>query len=276
MAQRLAWLVDAPVRSSSWGPFDAHRFDGLRLASVEAHGKHLLLAFHDSPSTAHVHCGLDGYVSVRARDDPSPPPDVPRRGDPPPGSRVRWRLLTDRYVAEVIDPRICEVLTAHQVRALRGRLGPDPLRDDAEPEVFIDAVLGSERAIGELVVDQSVLAGVGNIYRSEVLFRHRLNPHLPGSALGRDRVEALWSDITDLLDVGVQAGVIVTDDRRLAAVKLLLAAGRPVPRGPSAYLAYGRAGRPCRHCGTPIRSAPMGQRVYWCPRCQPASPRPLG
>ncbi len=185
---------------------------------------------------------------------------------------MRWRLLTDAHVAEVIEPRICEALTARQVRALHHRLGPDPLRDDADQDAFIDAVLGSGRAIGALIVDQSVLAGVGNIYRSEVLFRHRLSPYLSGASLGRERTGRLWTDIADLLDVGMRSGSIITDDRRLTAARLLLTAGRSVPRGAATYAAYGRTGRPCRRCGTPISSALMGpQRVYWCPRCQPES-----
>lgn len=267
MAQRLSQLAGSRVRSLSAGEFEA--YDGRVLAAAEAHGKHLLVHFEGVPGAAHIHCGMSGRVSTRQHrralgDDGFP------RTEPARGATVRWRLLTDTFVADVIAPLVCEVLDEDGVAALHARLGPDPLRDDANAGEFFSRVLRSRRAIGMLLLDQSVLAGVGNVYRAEVLHRQRLSPFTLGRDLDEDRVELLWRDVVDLMRVGVGAGWIVTAPGQVRVAKDLLVRGETVPRWRKVYAVYARGGKPCRVCGTTIRSQAMGrQRIFWCPVCQP-------
>ena len=90
------------------------------------------------------------------------------------------------------------------------RLGPDPLRADADPGRAWRRIQRSDRAIGDLIMDQEVLAGVGNVYRAEVLFRHRIDPLRPGRSLRRSQWQAVWDDLVELLAEGVRTGRIDT------------------------------------------------------------------
>jgi endonuclease-8 len=112
-------------------------------------------------------------------------------------------------------------------------------------------------------MDQSVVAGVGNVYRAEVLFRQRLDPYRPGREHDPAELRAVWDDLVALLRAGVRAGRIVTthpDDRERPS-------GRP--RRVDAHYVYGRAALPCRRCGTPVQDALMSaRRLFWCGVCQ--------
>ena len=117
--------------------------------------------------------------------------------------------------------------------------------------------------IGALLMDQSVLAGVGNVYRSELLFRHGIDPYRPGRDIDESEFLAAWADLVDLMKVGVRRGRIIVmrpeDDH-----------GAPSygPNRPRTYV-YRRAGEPCRLCATPVRTAVMEARnLFWCPGCQ--------
>jgi endonuclease-8 len=117
-------------------------------------------------------------------------------------------------------------------------------------------------------MDQSVIAGVGNVYRAEVLFRHGLDPQLPGRALDKARWDALWADLVSLMRAGVRRGRIDTvapehDPRRTGR------APRQDRHGGEVY-AYRRAGSPCLVCGTPIAHVEHAANLFWCPTCQPA------
>ena len=134
MARRLGQLAGQPVRSSSPnGTFDAGVFDGQVVAGAEAVGKHLLVTAVGVAWTAHLHLAMDGAVSVRhhrrALDGAFP------RTEPPVHGNIAWRLLSATHHADVTDPAVCELLDLDGVLALRGRLGPDPLRADAEPDL---------------------------------------------------------------------------------------------------------------------------------------------
>jgi formamidopyrimidine-DNA glycosylase len=149
-------------------------------------------------------------------------------------------------------------------------LGPDPLRADADPELAWTRLHRSGRPIAALLMDQSVLSGVGNVYRAEVLYRNRIDPHRPGKELTRRSWRAIWSDLVVLMPIGVRDGRIdtVRDEHTPEAM------GRP-PRvddhGGEVYV-YRRTGQPCLVCGTPIATGTMAARnVYWCPACQPVT-----
>ena len=153
-----------------------------------------------------------------------------------------------------------------EVADLLGRLGPDPLRDEppeAAVEEFVRRVGRARARIGTLLMDQSAIAGVGNVYRAEVLLRAGTSPFTAGRDVEPSVVRAMWDDLAALMRAGVRTGRIVTtdpDDRQRPA-------GRT--RRVDAHYVYGRAGLPCRRCGTEVRAAELAARsVYWCPACQ--------
>ena len=133
---------------------------------------------------------------------------------PEPVGQVRVRLLTDTVSADLRGPTACEVLDPAQVDAVMNRLGPDPQLDDT-PEAeqrFVDTVLKKPTRIGMLLMDQSVVSGIGNVYRAELLFRAKINPHAPGKSLDERTVRALWRDWAHLLAIGVATGQMMTMD----------------------------------------------------------------
>lgn len=198
------------------------------------------------------------------------PGQAPSTGTPPgdweppaPRGAVRVRLLGTHGVADLTGPTACEVITAEEKAAVRARLGPDPLREDGDVEAFVAAVRKRRRALGELLMDQSVIAGVGNIYRAEALFRARLHPSRLGKNVPAPRLRELWEDLVVLMREGVETGRIVTV--------------RPEHQGlepddeAMRWYVYHRSGRRCLHCGASVAEAQMqARRVFWCPRCQRA------
>lgn len=187
---------------------------------------------------------------------------------PEPVGQVRVRILTPVSVADLRGPTVCEVLDDDQVRALAERLGPDPQaltesRRSAEDR-FVARASRSGQAIGQLLMDQSVVAGIGNVYRAELLFRARMTPHRPGSAVPEDELRALWRDWTKLLRIGVETGQMLTIDGLRGERRAAALANRA-----DRHWVYKREGMPCRRCGTPIALEVMqGRKLYWCPGCQ--------
>ncbi|MFC7490715.1 MULTISPECIES: Fpg/Nei family DNA glycosylase [unclassified Knoellia] len=267
-AQRLRAFVGQPVRSRSPNAtFDAGVFDGQVVADAQAVGKHLLVTAHGVGPTVHLHLAMDGAFAVRRHrrvlDGAFP------RTEPPVHGNVAWRLLSATHHGELTDPAVCELLDSDGVIALRARLGPDPLRDDAEPEAARRRIQSSRRPIGALLVDQKVIAGIGNVYRAELLYRAGLDPFKAGHDVDDDTFDALWQDAVDLMTLGLGAGWIVTDEAQLAAARAVLVRDERVPRWPKRYAVYGRAGKPCHVCGTTVQAQRMGlQRLFWCPGCQ--------
>ena len=146
-------------------------------------------------------------------------------------------------------------------------IGPDPLRPGARPGRAWEVISASRMAIGLLLMRQEVIGGIGNIYRAELLFRARIEPHRPGRDLTRAQWDALWRDARTLLRDGVRDGHIITTRPRdrPAGVPVV---GRRMRSDARSYVAF-RAGEPCRVCATPIRSESMnGRKLYWCPTCQ--------
>ena len=136
---------------------------------------------------------------------------------PAPRGAVRVRLESERACADLTGPTACEVLSTMEARAVQRRLGPDPLREDSDPQRFVDAVARSRSPIGVLLMNQDVIAGVGNIYRAEALFRAGQDPLAPGATVPREVVLELWQDLSDLMADGVRTGGIVTrsEERRV-------------------------------------------------------------
>lgn len=185
---------------------------------------------------------------------------------PEPIGQVRVRLLTDTAVADLRGPTACEVLEPEEVAAVIARLGPDPLVDDskAAEDRFVEVIRRKPTRIGLLLMDQSVVSGIGNVYRAELLYRARLNPHTPGRDVPEDVVRALWRDWSHLLHIGVQTGQMLTMDD-LSEEDYAKALSSRDDR----HWVYRRAGLPCRTCGTNIvLEVVAARKLYWCPRCQ--------
>jgi len=231
---------------------DAALVDGRVLVKSEAWGKHLW-HHYESGLVVHVHLGLYGAFTESA---------VPME---PPVGQVRMRMVGAEFGTDLRGPTACEVLHPPQVAAIEARLGPDPLRTDADPDKAWKRISASKTPIGALLMDQAVIAGIGNVYRAEVLFRHGINPDRPGRALSRAEWDALWADLVALMKVGVRRGkmhVVRPEDDH----------GDPAyaKDRPRTYV-YRRARSPCRICGTPVTHSVMkGRNLFWCPSCQPS------
>jgi len=262
--------------SSPQGRFvaGAAMLDGRLLLAAEAHGKQMFLGFSEE-LWLRVHLGLygmwrfagvglEGIGRRRAKALVKSGAAVELDEFPPePRGAVRLRLLAGGHLADLSGPTACELLSSAEKAAFMARLGDDPLRSDADPARAYGRLHASRAALGLLLMRQDIVAGIGNIYRAELLFRARLEPHRPGRELTPPVWQALWDDLGGLLRDGVRTGRIVTTEPR----------DRPrrsgaVGRDAATYVAH-RAGRPCRLCGNPVLAEPMaGRTLYWCACCQ--------
>jgi endonuclease-8 len=253
-----AAFAGGPVRvSSPQGRFaaDAASVDGQPVLGVVSAGKHLFIEF-PGDRFIHVHLGLIGKFDVL-----SGPAE-------PPVGQVRLRLQNERAYADLRGATACELVTAEHRAAVLLRLGPDPLDPAADPGRAWDRIRRSRLPVGALLLDQAVFAGVGNVYRAEVLFRHRIHPLRPGRTLRVGQFRAIWQDLVELMHEGVRTGAIDT----VRPEHTPEAMGRPArvdQHGGEVYV-YRRTGQPCLVCGTKVRTQVlMGRNLFWCPRCQP-------
>ena len=249
-----ARFTGALVRvTSPQGRFiDADRVDGRELVTVEAHGKHLLYEF-DGRRYVHVHLGLFGKVFTG------------RRPSPGAGPNVRMRLQVDEWYSDLVGPTRCQLIDGDQRALLLSRLGPDPLRRGAKSDVAFARLSRSRQPVAALLMDQSVVAGIGNVYRAEFLYRAGLDPFRPGVDVDRATWDQIWQDAKSFMRDGVRTGRIITTDPGDREFH-----GRIV-RPTDAHYVYKRTGQWCRRCHTNIRSMELAGRVlYWCPTCQSA------
>jgi endonuclease-8/formamidopyrimidine-DNA glycosylase len=253
-----AAFAGRPVRvGSPQGRFaaDAALVDGAVCVGADSAGKHLFVELAGD-RFIHVHLGLIGKFDVR----PAPAP--------PPVGQVRLRLQNDTTYADLRGATQCELIGPSRRAEIVDQLGEDPLRPDADPARVWARISRSHRPIGDLLMDQSVLAGVGNVYRAEILFRRRIHPLRPGRTLRRGQFLALWSDLVELMGEGVRTGRIDT----VRPEHTPEAMGRP-PRdddhGGEVYV-YRRTGQECLVCGSRVRTDVLaGRNLFWCARCQP-------
>ena len=240
------------MASSPQGRFrgGAARIDGRQLLDVAAHGKHLFYHWQRA-ETLHIHLGLYGKFRSFKTD---PPP-------PTPGTRLV--LATDATTIYLAGPTVCELIEPSREEAIRSRLGPDPLQAKETGHTAKAFAANLERRripIGAAILDQSVIAGIGNIYRAEALFLTGINPNQPANEIATQQALALWDKSVELLERGVREGKISTLPR--------------APRGRSKetdrLFVYKRDRFPCRQCGGAIRTGEMANRsIWWCPTCQP-------
>ena len=223
---------------------------GRTCTGLTPYGKHLWYDLEGDLSL-HVHLGLYGKWSTGT----GPPPE--------PRGALRLRVVAGDHWFDLRGPTACEVHTPADRERVLARLGPDPLARIDRGELAWARVSRSRSTVGQLLMDQAVVAGIGNVYRAEVLFRAALSPFTPGTDLPHRSWQQLWEDTRVLMRAGVRAGRIVTTapedrSRRTGAV-----------RREDAHYVYRRAGQPCRRCGAEIRTQVMaGRNLFWCPHDQ--------
>ncbi len=247
------WFRDQSVRlSSPQGRFDdeARALDGESFREAFAIGKHLIYRF--DRDHIHIHLGLFG--KFRAQKIPA--------GDP--RGAVRLRVVGRDRAVDLIGPIKCERFTDVDLVLLRARLGPDPLDPRSDVALFVDALRRRRSPIGVALLDQSVVAGLGNVYRAELLHRAQMNPFTPANQLTTRQAESMFADMRDLLAIGVKYDRIITVDRSEV--------DRPfsrLRRGERLNV-YGRAR--CRRCDSPVRREDLqGRNLHWCVSCQGGS-----
>jgi len=176
-------------------------------------------------------------------------------------------MVGEEYGTDLRGPNKCEILTDKEIKELHARLGADPLRRDADPDKAYARISKSRTPIAALLMDQKIIAGIGNVYRAELLYRHETNPMCEGRGIDPTLWKSMWTDLVTLMRYGVRTGRIDTVRPEL----FFLMTGRPPRRdrhGGEVYV-YRRTGQPCLVCGTPVAATELaGRNLYWCPVCQ--------
>lgn len=258
--------------SSPQGRFaeEALRLDGEVVDEAAAVGKHLFVSMGDE--TLHVHLGLIGSFTVKP---------LGRLGPVPAQGALRLRLLSENHVADLRGPIVCEIVDAGRREAIEARLGPDPLDPTSDPDRSWARIHLRRKIIAELLMDQAIVAGVGNVYRCEVLHRHRVNPFATGMQLRQSTWQALWDDLSRLMPLGVAFSQILTMEDQVAQAEAMIADGSAVAITEAStgerlggyferrFAVYKRAGEACPRCSKRLRDKEIaGRRLYWCPSCQ--------
>lgn len=226
----------------------ARRLDGQVLTATDARGKHLFLHW-DGGEVLHVHLGLIGAFRRHLLPPPEPSPNL------------RLRLVGEEAAWDLTGPMVCELRDPDVVDRVAATLGPDPLDRRADGRRFSDAVRRSRKPIGALLLDQSVIAGIGNVYRAELLHLAGIDPGRPGTSITEEEAAMLWRLAVEQLRLGLKRDRIVTvplAGRRLTSI----------PREESWHVYKQER---CRTCGDDVVIAPVGNRTsYACATCQPA------
>jgi len=237
--------ADAPLR-------------GRTVDRVEARGKHLLIWF-SGDLVLRTHMRMNGSWHIYR---PGERWQRPHRD-------MRIVIETAAMHAVAFTVPVAEFVTSHELanHDVVAELGPDPLSDHFNAEEAIERMQAhGDVEIADVLLDQTVIAGIGNVYKSEVLFGARVNPFLKVSQLTRDQLGTIVDIATRFMRANVvdstRAGIVTYSGMRRTT-------GRANPS--EGLWVYGRAGRPCRRCGTLIsrrKQGPFVRSTYWCPRCQ--------
>lgn len=246
--------LEAVAASSPQGRFadGAALLDGAALVRSEAWGKHLFCEW-DSGAILHVHLGLIGKFR------PAPLEREPR-------DTVRLRLESQDTAWQLTGPQTCAVVSPEDRESVTAALGPDPLRRGPKRRgEFIDRLRRTSRPVGAALLDQGIVAGIGNVYRAELLLLTGIHPERPASQVEEAEAAVLWDLTVEQLKRGLAWNRIVTVSEEDAGRRVT----RRIRRDDALY-AYKRDGRPCRRCGTPIEMAEVaGRSIWFCPVCQP-------
>lgn len=258
LADQLAELVGCRVAATSpQGRFDPAPVDGATVTDVQAYGKQLLVARRPAAGpevSVHVHLGMrgkwlrfspvtgPGLKQVRLR--------LARVGDPVPD--VAWDLIASST---------CELLEPDRREALLATLGPDPLRPDSDAAEARRRLQAYPSSVGAALMDQGVLAGVGNVFRAEILHARGIAPDRPARQVSDEEFDRLWLELQAMMTQGVVDGRIIT----VAAP----GGSRLDVSEEQSRRVYKQAA--CYDCATPVVTSTInGRTSYACPRCQPA------
>ena len=227
---------------------ESEKLNGKKLISVSAYGKHLCYQF-PAGKLVHIHLGLYGKFQAHK----SPPPE--------PRGAVRLRAIGAKKAFDLRGPNRCELIGQQAWDSICDRLGPDPLRDDADPDMVWQRIRKSRQAIGKLLMDQSVIAGVGNVYRAEVLFLLGIHPERAGKDVTEDEFRALWEHLVELMTIGVKYNkIIITDPKEV---------GKPRSRMTREERLMIYKHKVCVRCDGSVDWWELGARkAYACKRCQ--------
>ena len=239
------------IATSPQGRFEkeAKKLSGRKLLQAEAYGKHLFYAFDGkgTPKYLHVHLGLYGKFRIH------------RNAPPEPRGAVRIRMVGEERSFDLNGPNTCELLDVDGFGTIINRLGPDPLRSDADPERAWAKISRSRSAIGALLLNQSVIAGLGNIYRAEILYLLAIDPKRIGKKITREEFNQIWEMSCKLLRIGVRYNRIIT----------VLENEKPLSRLKSGERLYVYKKTTCSRCAAAIRQFDLGNRkIFACDRCQ--------
>lgn len=226
---------------------DSVLVSGQELIEANALGKQMFLHFESG--TIRIHLGIFGKWSFS-------------KVEKEPVGQVRARFQTEVLTADLRGPTICELIDQTAVQEIYDRLGPDPLwpdKDFSQLVRFLDRVARSNAPIGQLLMDQSVIAGIGNVYRAELLFRAGLSPFTAGKLVPQETLTGIWNDAVVLMALGVKTGLMLTRDGYLSSKVARV----------DRYQVYKREGLECRVCVGPVSIGIMqARKLYWCARCQ--------
>ena len=230
--------------SSPQGRFSdgAETINKRKCVAVEAYGKHLLYEFKNY-QFLHIHLGLFGKIKRQKL------PVQDAKG------KIRLRLVGKTHYIDIKGPTICEILDKGLKDKLIERIGPDLLRKDADPEKFFRRVKQSRAKVGTLLMDQSVIAGIGNIYRTELLWRQGIHPNVNGRDLDISQLKDLWDDAQALLELGAKRNKIITTFEKVTG------------ESKESLNIYKR--NQCPRCqGAVSRMVISGRIAYFCDTCQ--------
>ena len=226
---------------------EARKLSGDVLERVEAFGKHLFYFFSGGQSV-HVHLGRYG----KFREHVSPPPR--------PVGKVRMRMIGSEHSLDLTGPTTCRLIDSDAQEAVVARLGPDPLAGGRRKDAWKN-VRESGKPIGALLLDQSIIAGVGNIFRAELLFEIGLDPNTRGDELDGDVFNTLWRSLVRMMKTGLKHGKIIAVTSKEVGIPLAKLQSKERLR------IYGKT--ECPRCGGPIQITMIASRkLYWCSSCQ--------
>lgn len=238
--------------TSPQGPFadGAAMLHARPLRNADAWGKHLFLDFEDAP-LLHIHLGLIGKL----RPKPLETPDTE--------GAIRLRLTGPDQHWDLTGPMVCALIDDDDFTTITAKLGPDPLRRNGKAEEFVSRLSRKKVPLAAALLDQKVIAGIGNVYRSEFCYLAGIHPDTPANSLDDDTALQLWAMAKDQLKLGVKLNRIVTREPSEVGVT----AGK-IGNDERLYV-YKREGQECHRCGDEIRLAEIAKRKAWhCPTCQ--------
>lgn len=225
------------------------RLRGARIESIWRRGKYLMFEL-DTPDTLVIHLKMSGHLAVVNEDEPRHA-HVHTAFGLEDGRELRFRDMRKFGKVYLVD----------DVDDVVGGLGPEPLDGAFTPAVLTERLAGRRRALKPLLLDQSVIAGVGNIYADEALFAARIHPERTADSLAPEEITALHAGIQAVLRLGIA--------REGASIDLYVKPDGQKGDMQNAVMVFRRTGLPCYACGGPIERIKLGGRsTHYCPHCQ--------